>query len=80
MDSFCYLYSMDIRLVEIKDKKALNFLRDMEDVKLIKVHTNPKEKLKNKIKDDLEEGFKQIRLHEQGKVKLKSARQLFSEL
>ena len=71
---------MDIRLVEIKDKKALNFLRDMEDVKLIKVHDTPKESLKAKIKNDLETGFEMIRLYEQGKIKLKSAHDLYREL
>ncbi len=71
---------MDIRLVEIKDKKALDFLRDMEAVKLIKVHNTPKEKQKAKIKSDLETGFEMIRLYKQGKVKLKSAHDLFREL
>lgn len=71
---------MDIKLVEIKDKKALNFLRDMESVKLIKVHETPKERLKAKIKSDLETGFEAIRLYEKGKLKLKSARDLIREL
>jgi hypothetical protein len=71
---------IDIRLVEIKNKKALNFLRDMEEVKLIKVYDTPQESLKAKIKNDLETGFEMIRLHKKGKVKLKSARDLYSEL
>ena len=71
---------MDVRLVEIKNKKALNFLRDMEDVKLIKVLEAPKKSLKGKIKRDLETGFEMIRLHKEGKIKLKSAHDLLREL
>ena len=71
---------MDSRLIEIRGKKALNFLRDMESVKLIKVHETPKDKLKAKIKNDLESGFEMIRMHKEGNIKLKSAHDLIREL
>ncbi len=38
------------------------------------------EKLKARIKRDLEIGFKMIKLHQQGKIKLKSAHDLLREL
>lgn len=39
-----------------------------------------KEKFKRKLKKDLTEGFRQIKLHQEGKIKLKSARELLDEL
>ena len=38
------------------------------------------EKFKKKIEKQLREGLKQVQLHQEGKIKLKSARQLLDEL
>ena len=67
--------------IEIKKKSAEDFLNVLEKQKSIRIIDNsPKEKLKRRIKRDLEEGFRLIKLHEQGKVKLKSADELINEL
>lgn len=39
-----------------------------------------KAKLLRRIKTDLQEGFRLIKLHQEGKIKLKSADELISEL
>lgn len=68
--------------IEIKKKSARKTLLRLQEKREIKIlETIPaKEKLKKRVKKDLEEGFRLIKLHEAGKVKLKSARQLLNEL
>ncbi|MCW5909064.1 MAG: hypothetical protein KIS94_14460 [Chitinophagales bacterium] len=67
--------------IEIRKKSAEDFLKVMEkqnSIRILKV--SPKQKLKRRVKEDLEEGFRLMKLEEEGKVKLKSARALLDEL
>lgn len=67
--------------IEIRKKSAEAFLHVLEEQKSIRIIDNsPNEKFKRKLKKDLTEAFHQVNLAEQGKVKLKSARELYNEL
>jgi hypothetical protein len=67
--------------VEIRKKSGAAFLNLLEEQKVIRIVDNtPKAKLLRRIKNDLQEGFRLIKLHEQGKVKLKNGRELLDEL
>ncbi|UOG42877.1 hypothetical protein [Leptospira noguchii] len=71
-------------LLDIKDNKAqalLEILKDLSSVKF-KVLTEQEEKepTKKEILDGIKQGFKEVELHRQGKLKLKSAKKLIDEL
>lgn len=67
--------------IEIRKKSAEDFLHVLEKQNSIRIIDNsPTAKLKRRIKNDLEEGFRLIKLHEQGKVKLKTLNELIDEL
>ncbi|EMM99630.1 hypothetical protein LEP1GSC021_2159 [Leptospira noguchii str. 1993005606] len=71
-------------LLDIKDNKAqalLEILKDLSSVKF-KVLTEQEEKepTKKEILDGIKQGFKEVELHRQGKLKLKSAKELLDEL
>lgn len=66
-------------LLEVPDNEAafgIKVLKSLSFVKKIKPINAAKEKLREDLKDASEE----IRLHKQGKVKLKTAQELLSEL
>ncbi|WP_155713945.1 hypothetical protein, partial [Leptospira noguchii] len=70
--------------LDIKDNKAqalLEILKDLSSVKF-KVLTEQEEKepTKKEILDGIKQGFKEVELHRQGKLKLKSAKELLDEL
>jgi hypothetical protein len=74
---------METLKVTVRSKAAKNLLLDLEELKLLKIEGQKKtgsSKLKRRIKKDLKEGFRQVKLHEQGKVKLKSLDELLDEL
>lgn len=69
--------------IKVKSKAAENILLSLEDLHLLKIEKEkPKatEKFKRKIKKQLEEGFREIKLHEEGKIKMKSLDELINEL
>ena len=67
--------------IEIKKKSAEDFLNVLEKQKSIRIIDNtPKGKLLRRIKRDLEEGFRLMKLEEQGKIKLKTLDELINEL
>ncbi|WP_061248998.1 hypothetical protein [Leptospira noguchii] len=71
-------------LLDIKDNKAqalLEILKDLSSVKF-KVLTEQEEKepTKKEVLDGIKQGFKEVELHRQGKLKLKSAKDLLNEL
>ncbi|WP_155713930.1 hypothetical protein, partial [Leptospira noguchii] len=70
--------------LDIKDNKAqalLEILKDLSSVKF-KVLTEQEEKepTKKEVLDGIKQGFKEVELHRQGKLKLKSAKDLLNEL
>ena len=67
--------------IEIKKKSAEDFLNVLEKQKSIRIIDNsPKTKFKRRIKKNLEDGLRLVKLHQQGKVKLKSLDELINEL
>ena len=67
--------------IEIKKKSAEDFLHVLEKQNSIRIIDNsPNAKFKRRIKKNIEEGLRLVNLHQQGKIKLKSARQLLNEL
>jgi hypothetical protein len=66
-------------VVDIPDDEAnfgMKVLKSLSFVKNAKPMTNPAVELW----DDLKEAAEQVRLHKQGKIKLKTAQELFNEL
>jgi hypothetical protein len=67
--------------IEIKKKSAEDFLNVLEKQKSIRIIDNSeKAKFKRRIKTNLEDGLRLVKLHQQGKVKLKSLDELINEL
>jgi hypothetical protein len=72
---------METITVQIRKKAGKNILLDLEKKNIIKIVSEVnKEKLKRRVKKDLEEGLKLVELHQAGKIKLKSAREFLNEL
>ena len=69
--------------IKITDKKAKKVIKSLEDIKFIKVISNPglglTAKKKKQAKDFLS-ALQQAKLAEQGKIKLKTAQSLLDEL
>jgi len=69
--------------IELKDKKARRVLKSLEEIDLIKViyesHINWTTKKKKQAKDFLN-SYHSAKLHEAGKIKLKTAESLLNEL
>ena len=67
--------------IQIKNKKAYSLLRGLEKVNLIKVVKEPAlSPYKKKIAKSLRNALKEVKQFEQGKVKLKDAKDLMNEL
>jgi hypothetical protein len=65
-------------LLEIKDNKATHLLEVLKGLSYVKVKTISDEKAL--LMEDLKEAAEQVRLHKQGKIKLKTAQDLLNEL
>ena len=65
-------------LLDIKDSKANIFLKFLSDLPYVKAR--PLDKKKEKFFMELAEAIKEVKLHKQGKIKLKSADELLNEL
>jgi hypothetical protein len=72
---------METMTIQIRKKAGRNIIFELEKLKVIKVITDSaKEKFKKRLAKDLKESLRQVELHRQGKIKLKSAQQLLKEL
>jgi len=68
-------------ILDIKDKERIPFFMElMNSLNYIKVIKEIENEQKNRFINDLIEAFEDVRLHEEGKIKLKSAKQLLNEL
>jgi len=65
-------------IVDIKDNKAAFFMELIKNFSFVK--TKKVESNKQKILNDLRESVKQVKLHKQGKIKLKSFDEFLDEL
>jgi hypothetical protein len=70
--------------VKLKEKDAEMILKVISKlggkVKVISPENSKDSSIKKKFKADLEEAFHEIKLHQEGKIKLKTARELLDEL
>lgn len=65
-------------IIEVDDQKAGFFLELLEQLKFVKV--KPVSPYKVEILDGIKEAVEQVNLAKEGKIKLKSARDLLDEL
>lgn len=65
-------------LLDIKDNKADFVLELLKNFSFVKA--KPVNKKKEKFLKDLAEAIEEVKLHKQGKIKLKSAEELLNEL
>jgi hypothetical protein len=68
--------------IEIRKDKAsafLNFIRSLDFIK-IKVQEDLEEPTKEEILQKIEAGLKEVKDHQEGKIKLKEAREFLNEL
>jgi phage terminase large subunit len=67
-------------LLNIKDTRRAPFLMELlRSLDYITVKKVEKEN-ENSLFDDLSEAFEEVKLHEQGKIKLKSLKEVLNEL
>ena len=77
---------METIIIQPKNKKELAFINEFLQRTKIKATVKKKKsasdspKTKEEILDSIERGYKEAQLHAAGKIKLKTAQQLFDEL
>lgn len=67
-------------ILDIKDNRSPFFLELLKSLDYVNILKEVKGKEKSKSINDLIEAFNEVKLHEQGKVKLKKAKDLLNEL
>ncbi len=67
-------------LLDIKENRVSFFIELLKSLDYIKVLSEIKGKQGEVFVDDMSEAFNNVRLHEKGKKKLKSAKDLLNEL
>jgi hypothetical protein len=67
-------------LLEIKDNRATFFMELISSLNYVSVLNEVKIKRNNTFISELKEAFDDVKLHDQGKKKLKTAKQLLNEL
>lgn len=68
-------------ILDIKENKRVPFFMEMiKGLDYVSVLKEIKEKRKSRFISDLAEAFNDVKLHEQGKKKLKTAKDLLNEL
>ena len=67
-------------ILEIQESKAPFFIELINGLKYIRIITQIKEKNKSQAIQDLVDAFNDVNLFEEGKKKLKSAKQLLDEI
>ena len=71
---------MTIAQIEIPDNKEKLIVTLLKELGVkVKVEKKSNEAFKKKLKKDLQQAFKEVELHQQGKIELKSARELLNE-
>jgi hypothetical protein len=76
---------METIIIQPKNKKEFAFVSEFLERTKIKATVKKKKatgagKSKEEILDSIEQGYKEAQLHAAGKLKLKTARELFNEL
>ena len=72
---------MEALNVQIVNPKAKSLLLNLEEMNLIKIRLQSKgTELVGLLEDDLKDAAREVRLHKQGKLKLKTAQDLLNEL
>lgn len=68
--------------LEINDSKAAAFLNFVKSLDFIHIQSKEdyEEPTKQEILDSIKQGMKEVKLHQQGKLKLQSARDFLNEL
>jgi hypothetical protein len=66
-------------LLEVPDNEAVFGIKVLKSLSFVK-KIKPMNSAKDKLRKDLNEASEEIRLHKQGKLKLKTAQELLSEL
>ncbi len=79
---FLYLYKIKIMkvILEIENKRASFVMELLKSFKYVHILSEIKNPEKEKIIHELDEAFSDIKLHAQGKKKLKTAKALLNEL
>lgn len=67
-------------IIDIQDNRVPFFMELLKSLDYISVLKEVKDKEKSKAIQDLAEAFNDVKLYEQGKKKLKSAKDLLDEL
>ena len=66
-------------LLEVPDNEAIFGIKVLKSLSFVK-KIKPMDAIKVKIGKDLKDASEEVRLHKQGKLKLKTAQELLSEL
>jgi hypothetical protein len=67
-------------ILDIKESRVPFFMELLKSLDYVEILKEVKDKEKSKAIQDLAEAFNDVRLHEEGKKKLKSAKDLLDEL
>jgi len=68
-------------ILDINEKSRIPFFLELiKSLSYVKVISEVEDKQKSLLINDLAEAFNDVKLHEQGKKKLKSAKELLDEL
>ena len=69
-------------LLDINDSKAAAFLNFVKSLDFIRIQSKEdyEEPTKQEILDSIKQGIQEVQLHQQGKIKLQSARGFLNEL
>ena len=71
---------MEVLNVQIVNPKAKSLLFNLEEMNLIRIKLKSKRTEMVGILEDLKDAAREVRLHKQGKLKLKTAQDLLNEL
>ena len=67
--------------IKIKDRKKVKFIKDLlHEFNFVEIIENENGKHSSALKQRLREGFHAIRLHEEGRIKLKSGQDILNEI
>ena len=67
-------------ILDVRDNRMMYFMELVKSLDYIRVVKEIKDESKSQFVADLAESFNDIKLHQQGKKKLKSAKDLLNEL
>jgi hypothetical protein len=67
-------------ILDVRDNRMIYFMELVKSLDYIRVVKEIKDESKSQFVADLAESFNDVKLHQQGKKKLKSAKDLLNEL